>query len=233
MREGQGFESPQLHQNTSSAAVSGILIEEDPMASRHILGTSLPFLAFSPPGLGRPGPGSVGLAHLPRLEPAARHPAAVCAYLVERAEQGVSFATISLTSCAIAYQHRRAGAVDPTAHEAVRQVRRRPGHLARRPRHCPRAGVHQHAPRRPRPAVDLRRRHRPDPPCPRRGRRTAHRPDHRPLPARRPHHQRRAGRHRHRTYRRPNRHKRIDVLIERYIRPIEALRTTSSRDLGL
>ena len=29
------------------------------------------------------------------------------------------------------------------------------------------------------------------------------------------------------------RHKRIDVLIERYIRPIEALRTTSSRDLGL
>lgn len=29
------------------------------------------------------------------------------------------------------------------------------------------------------------------------------------------------------------RHRRIDVLIERYIRPIDALRTTSSRDLGL
>lgn len=29
------------------------------------------------------------------------------------------------------------------------------------------------------------------------------------------------------------RHRRIDVLIERYIRPIEALRTTSSRHLGL
>ena len=29
------------------------------------------------------------------------------------------------------------------------------------------------------------------------------------------------------------RHKRIDVLIERYIRPVDALNTTSSRDLGL
>jgi len=29
------------------------------------------------------------------------------------------------------------------------------------------------------------------------------------------------------------RHRRLDVLIERYIRPAEALRTTSSRDLGL
>jgi len=29
------------------------------------------------------------------------------------------------------------------------------------------------------------------------------------------------------------RHRRIDVLIEHYIRPVEALRTTSSRDLGL
>lgn len=29
------------------------------------------------------------------------------------------------------------------------------------------------------------------------------------------------------------RHRRVDVLIERYIRPIDALRTTSSRDLGL
>jgi len=29
------------------------------------------------------------------------------------------------------------------------------------------------------------------------------------------------------------RHRRIDVLIERYIRPVQALQTTSSRDLGL
>jgi hypothetical protein len=29
------------------------------------------------------------------------------------------------------------------------------------------------------------------------------------------------------------RHRRIDVLVERYIRPVQALQTTSSRDLGL
>jgi integrase len=29
------------------------------------------------------------------------------------------------------------------------------------------------------------------------------------------------------------RHRRLDVLIERYIRPVQALHTTSSRDLGL
>ncbi len=29
------------------------------------------------------------------------------------------------------------------------------------------------------------------------------------------------------------RHRRLDVLIERYIRPVQALQTTSSRDLGL
>jgi integrase len=29
------------------------------------------------------------------------------------------------------------------------------------------------------------------------------------------------------------RHRRIDILIERYIRPVHALQTTSSRDLGL
>ena len=29
------------------------------------------------------------------------------------------------------------------------------------------------------------------------------------------------------------RHRRIDILIERYIRPVQALQTTSSRDLGL
>ncbi len=29
------------------------------------------------------------------------------------------------------------------------------------------------------------------------------------------------------------RHRRIDILIDRYIRPVQALQTTSSRDLGL
>jgi hypothetical protein len=56
------------------------------------------------------------------LDPLPATPAAVCAYLTERAEQGVSFGTLSLTSCAIAFEHRRAGAVDPTGHEAVRQA---------------------------------------------------------------------------------------------------------------
>lgn len=58
------------------------------------------------------------------LDPLPATPAAVCAYLAERAEQGIAFGTISLTCCAIAFEHRRAGAVDPTGHEAVRQVRR-------------------------------------------------------------------------------------------------------------
>ena len=51
-------------------------------------------------------------------------PATVCAYLTERAEQGVSISTINLSCAAIAHQHRSRGAQDPVAHEAVRQVRR-------------------------------------------------------------------------------------------------------------
>jgi integrase len=58
------------------------------------------------------------------LVPLPATPAAVCAYLTERAAQGVAFGTLSLASCAIAFEHRRAGAVDPTADEAVGQVRR-------------------------------------------------------------------------------------------------------------
>lgn len=61
----------------------------------------------------QPGPGS-----------AARHPGRGLRYLAERAEQCLSFATLSLASCAIGFEHRRAGAADPTAHEAVGQVRR-------------------------------------------------------------------------------------------------------------
>lgn len=40
------------------------------------------------------------------LDPLPATPAAVCAYLTERAAHGVSFGTISLTCCAIAFQHR-------------------------------------------------------------------------------------------------------------------------------
>lgn len=58
------------------------------------------------------------------LDPLPATPAAVCAYLTERAAHGVSFGTISLTCCAIAFQHRRAGVADPTTHQTVGQVRR-------------------------------------------------------------------------------------------------------------
>jgi len=58
--EGQGFESPQLHQNTRSMGQSGILNEEDGVATRQKLGTSSPFLAFSRPGLGSARLGALG-----------------------------------------------------------------------------------------------------------------------------------------------------------------------------
>jgi len=51
-------------------------------------------------------------------------PAAVCAYLTERAAQGISFGTIEVACCAVAHQHRSHRVLDPVAHEAVRQVRR-------------------------------------------------------------------------------------------------------------
>lgn len=49
-------------------------------------------------------------------------PAAVAAYLTERAERGAAPATVRMDRAAIAAAHRAAGAVDPTAHEGVRQV---------------------------------------------------------------------------------------------------------------
>jgi integrase len=58
------------------------------------------------------------------LVPFPADPAAVCAYLTERAEQGVSLATIDLACSAIGHQHRRHGLPDPIDHDAVRQVRR-------------------------------------------------------------------------------------------------------------
>ena len=58
------------------------------------------------------------------LDPLPGASAVVCAYLTERAAQGVCFGTIEVASSAIAYEHRSRGVVDPVAHEAVRQVRR-------------------------------------------------------------------------------------------------------------
>ncbi len=51
-------------------------------------------------------------------------PAAVCAYLTECAEQGLSLATIDSACSAIGHQHRHHGKPDPIDHDAVRQVRR-------------------------------------------------------------------------------------------------------------
>lgn len=71
-------------------------------------------------GHGATGPAGAGRD----LDPLPATPAALCAYLTERAAQGVAFATLSLASCAIAFEHRRAGLADPTTDEAVGLVRR-------------------------------------------------------------------------------------------------------------
>lgn len=51
-------------------------------------------------------------------------PALICAYLTERAADGLSVGSIDLACGAIAYQHRRRGLDDPILTEGVRQVRR-------------------------------------------------------------------------------------------------------------
>ena len=51
-------------------------------------------------------------------------PALICAYLTERAADGLSVGSIDLACSAIAYQHRRHGLDGPTFTEGVRQVRR-------------------------------------------------------------------------------------------------------------
>jgi integrase len=51
-------------------------------------------------------------------------PAMICAYLTERAADGLSVGTIDMACGAIAYTHRRHGLDDPILAEGVRQVRR-------------------------------------------------------------------------------------------------------------
>jgi len=58
------------------------------------------------------------------IVPFPAEPAAVCAYLTECAEQGLSLATIESACSAIGHQHRSHGVRDPVDHAAVRQVRR-------------------------------------------------------------------------------------------------------------
>ena len=58
------------------------------------------------------------------IDPLPGSPAAVCAYLVDRADQGASAGTVDGACSAISYQHRCHGLDDPVLTEAVRQVRR-------------------------------------------------------------------------------------------------------------
>ena len=76
-------------------------------------------------------------------------------------------------------------------------------------------------------------RHRQDGTRPLASRRPGRRADHRPLPSCRPRHHRRPRRRPTRPDRRQTRHRDLSVLVNRYIRPLEALATISSRDLGL
>ena len=58
------------------------------------------------------------------IEPMPAHPAAICAYLTERAATGLSIGTLDTDCSAIAYHHRRHRLPDPLCDEAVRAVRR-------------------------------------------------------------------------------------------------------------
>lgn len=50
--------------------------------------------------------------------------AAVCTYLVDMADQGLSVASLDSACSAVGHQHRSRGVPDPVDHDAVRQVRR-------------------------------------------------------------------------------------------------------------
>ena len=122
-------------------------------------------------------------------------PAAVCAYITERAADGASASGIDTACSAISYTHRSHGLADPILTEGVRQVRRglrRTLGTAPPPDritgHSLRAG---HATTAAAAGVPLDR------------------------------------------IALQTRHKRLSTLIERYIRPAQALDATSSRDLGL
>jgi integrase len=58
------------------------------------------------------------------ITPLPAAPAAVCAYLTERAAEGASAAVVDTSCSAISYVHRSSGLDDPILCEAVRQVRR-------------------------------------------------------------------------------------------------------------
>lgn len=77
-------------------------------------------LASSTPTPRAPGSGGARAARFRRCRPP---PAAICAYLAERADQGPPAGTLDGACSAIAYQHRSHGLGDPVLHDGVRQVR--------------------------------------------------------------------------------------------------------------
>ena len=58
------------------------------------------------------------------ISPMPAHPAAICAYLTDRAATGLSIGALDTDCSAIAYTHRRHRLPDPLCDEAVRAVRR-------------------------------------------------------------------------------------------------------------
>ena len=58
------------------------------------------------------------------IAPLPGEPAALCAYLTERAADGLAIGTLDLACTAIRHVHRMHGLTDPVADETVRQVRR-------------------------------------------------------------------------------------------------------------
>lgn len=86
-----------------------------------------------------------------RLCPLPGDPAALCAYLTERAAAGIAISSLDGDCTAIRHVHRMHEVADPVASETVRQVR--PSRAAPHLRHRP-------APPRPPP---VHRRHRADP----------------------------------------------------------------------
>jgi integrase len=63
------------------------------------------------------------LVHQPRLNPLPGEPAALCAYLTERAAAGIAVSSLDLACTAIRHVHRMHDAPDPVASPTVRQVR--------------------------------------------------------------------------------------------------------------
>jgi integrase len=59
-----------------------------------------------------------------RIDPLPAPPAAIAAFLTERAEAGMHFTTLDCYCSGIAYRHRQEGLADPTADVLVRRVRR-------------------------------------------------------------------------------------------------------------